>query len=406
MSKKILSFGLAVSVIAGTAGVVNVSHAQADVIRIYSSFPMTGSSAGQTTTMVNAINLALDQLTKGRTACGGKFKLDYVPLDDATAAAGKWDAAKEQENANKAVADPDAMVYIGTYNSGAAKVAIPILNAVDMVMISPANTYPGLTKKNGAAEGEPDKYYANGRRNYTRVATADDIQGAVAAKWAKSLGARSVFIVHDTELYGKGVADVFRETAKKIGLKELGYEGIDGKASDYNALATKIVGTKANLVFAGAITQNNVGQLFKDIRKAGFKGVLMGADGILEEALIKAAGADIANGVLATSVGTLRNNLPAKGKKFYIDYKNKFKGDPEVYAIYAYESTSIALSAIEKVCKKDRNAIREAVLGTKNYRGVLGTWSFDAGGDISLTDMLGNRVVKGKWVQTGQLRFP
>ena len=38
------------------------------------------------------------------------------------------------------------MVYIGTMNSGAAKVSIPILNQANLVMISPANTYPGLTK--------------------------------------------------------------------------------------------------------------------------------------------------------------------------------------------------------------------------------------------------------------------
>ena len=38
------------------------------------------------------------------------------------------------------------MVYIGTYNSGAAKLSIPILNAACLVMVSPANSYPGLTK--------------------------------------------------------------------------------------------------------------------------------------------------------------------------------------------------------------------------------------------------------------------
>ena len=36
-------------------------------------------------------------------------------------------------------ADPDAMIYIGTYNSGAAKLSIPILNEACIIMISPAN---------------------------------------------------------------------------------------------------------------------------------------------------------------------------------------------------------------------------------------------------------------------------
>ena len=166
-------------------------------------------------------------------------------MDDATPARGAWDAGKEAENANKAVADADVMVYIGTFNSGAAKVAIPILNRANLVMISPANTYPGLTKPGKGEPNEPDIYYPSGKRNYARVVPADDLQGAVAANWAKQLGATKVYILDDTELYGHGIADVFAETAKKIGLSVAGGpEGIDSKASDYRALATKIRGDR------------------------------------------------------------------------------------------------------------------------------------------------------------------
>ena len=52
-------------------------------------------------------------------------------------------ARSSRSNANKAANDPDAMVYIGTYNSGAAKLSIPILNAACLVMVTPANTLPG-----------------------------------------------------------------------------------------------------------------------------------------------------------------------------------------------------------------------------------------------------------------------
>lgn len=411
-SKNIVSLAVASAVMAGISATPFAANAQDPaVIRIYSSLPLTGSSAGQTTTVVNAIKLAVEQQTKGGLVCNGKFKIDYVSLDDATAAAGKWDAAQEQANANKAVADPDAMVYIGTFNSGAAKVSIPILNQASpaLVMISPANTYEGLTKKTATtAEGDPDKYYPSGKRNYSRVVPADDIQGSVAAKWAKSLrGVRSVFILHDTEAYGKGVADVFRATAKSIGLAEAGYEGIDGKAQNYDALATKIKATNPGLIYYGGITQNNAGQLIKDIRKAGIKAVFMGPDGILENAFVEAAG-EAANGVLATSASLPENLLPAKGRKFMADYRKLYKAEPETYTIYGYESMSVALAAISKVCEKDRTKILDAVMGTKNFRGVLGTWSFDANGDIGLKDMAGNTVVKGAWDAKSKklLKFP
>jgi branched-chain amino acid transport system substrate-binding protein len=289
------------------------------------------------------------------------------------------------------------MVYIGTFNSGAAKISIPILNAVDLVMISPANTYSGLTKTVGAEPGEPDKYYPNGKRNYARVVPADDLQGVAGANWAKELGAKSVFVLDDTQLYGKGLADVFEKHAKEIGLNVVGREGIDGKAADYRALAAKILDLKPDLVYYGGITQNNAGQLWKDIKGEGFTGMMMGPDGISEDAFIEAAGADVAEGTYTTFGGVPPDKLEGPGGEWYKAYKAKFNSEPQPYAIYGYESANVALAAINKVCEKNRVAIRDAVFATKDFSGVLGTWSFDANGDTSLTTMSGSQVKGGKF---------
>jgi len=361
---------------------------------IASSLPRTGSSKGQTDTIVNAIKQRLEEAKY--QACGGKFTLEYQDLDDATAAAGKWDAGQEAANANKAVADPAVLAYIGTFNSGAAKISIPILNAADLVMVSPANTYPGLTKPGKGEANEPDVYYPNGKRNYTRVVPADDIQGAAAANWAKTLGVASVYVLDDTELYGKGVADVFNKSAAALGLKVLGQESIDPKAADYRALAAKVLDLKPDLVYFGGITQNNAGQLLKDLRAEGFKGKFMGPDGINEKAFIEAAGADVAEGTYMTLGGLPVGELTGAGKAWYEAYKAKFNSEPEAYAVYGYEAANVIVAAIEKSCKADRAAIRDAVFATKDFDGVLGKWSFDANGDTSITSMSGYQVVKGE----------
>ena len=49
----------------------------------------------------------------------------------------------------------------------------------------------------------------------------------------------------------------------------------------------------------------------------------------------------------------------------------------------------MVIAAINKVGKKDRTAILQAVLETKDFSGPLGTWSFDPNGDTSLTVMTG-----------------
>jgi branched-chain amino acid transport system substrate-binding protein len=375
--------------------------AAGNTIKIVSSLPRTGSSKGQTDSVVNAIKQRLEE--DKNQACGGKFNIVYEDMDDATAAAGKWDAAQEASNANKAAADADVMVYIGTFNSGAAKISIPILNQAGLVMISPANTYPGLTKPGKGEAGEPDKYYPTGKRNYSRVVPADDIQGVAAANWAKELGAKSAYVLDDTELYGKGVADVFRKQAESIGIKLVGNDSIDGKAADYRALAAKIVSAAPDIVYYGGITQNNAGQLWKDIRSEGFKGLMMGPDGIYEEAFIKAAG-DAAEGTYVTFGGTPPEKLTGKAAEWYKNYKEKYKSEPEVYAVYGYEAANVAMAAINKVCAKDRAKILDAVMGTKDFNGVLGTWSFDANGDTSLTTMSGAQVKGGKFEFVKELK--
>jgi branched-chain amino acid transport system substrate-binding protein len=364
-------------------------------VKIVSSLPMTGSSLGQAQTIVNGIQLALEEVDS--TVCDGNLKIGFETYDDATAAAGKWDPAQVTSNSNKIVADEKVMAVIGTYNSGAAKLAIPIFNGDDLLMVSPANTYPGLTKPDTGEANEPNVYYPSGKRNYVRVVPADDLQGVVAANWSKSLGAQKVYILDDQELYGKGIADVYEKTAGEIGLEVLGREGINAKASDYRALMNKIKSQEPDLIYFGGITQNNAGQLIKDMRNVGMTEVkFMGPDGTFEQALIDAAGKD-AEGVYATFGGVPPKELTGKGKEFYDAYKAKFNSEPEPYAAYGYEAAQVAITAIGEVCEPDRDAIRQAALNIKDFPGLLGTWSFDENGDTSSTTMSGNVVKDGKW---------
>jgi branched-chain amino acid transport system substrate-binding protein len=370
-------------------------------IEIWSSLPRQGSSKAQTDTIVNAINMAIEE--RGGTV--GGYKVTYKDVDDSTAAAGKWDEATEIKNANDAVADDKLVAYIGTFNSGAAKLSIPILCPKGIGMVSPANTYPGLTKAGKGEADEPDKYYPGGcTRNYFRVVAADDLQGLAGAKWAAKLGAKNVYVLDDTELYGKGIADVFNKEAPGQGLTVLGRDGIDGKATDYKALAEKVKATNPDLVYFGGITQNNAGQLWRDLRDAMPDVKLMGPDGILENEWIDAAGT-AAEGTYITFGGLPADQLTGKGADFIKNYNTKYPSNPpEAYTAYGYEAANVVLNAIEKAAATnpaDNAALRAAVLKaiseTKDYDGVLGKWSFNPEGDTSLTGMSGNIVKGGKF---------
>jgi branched-chain amino acid transport system substrate-binding protein len=390
-----------VAVLAFSACGTNGGGSAKGTIQIWSELPRQGSSKGQTDTIVNAIKFKLDAVNN--TVDGWTIK--YSDRDDSTAAAGKWTQEQATALATEASTTADLAAYIGTFNSGAAKIVIPVLCAAGIPMISPANTYPGLTKPGKGEADEPGKYYPNGcQHNYYRVVPADDLQGDVGANWAKDLGATKVYVIDDTEIYGKGIADVFEASAKAASLTVLGHDQAPGTSTDFKALAAKIAAAGPDLVYYGGITQNNAGQLWKDLREAMPSVKLMGPDGIYEDAFLKAAGA-AAEGSYLTFGGTTADQYTGDAAKFRDDYKTKYGTDLEVYTIYGYEAANVLIAAITTASKagaKDVKALRKGILdalaATKDFKGVLGTWSFDANGDTSLKIFSGTVVTSGKFV--------
>lgn len=370
-----------------------------NVVRVYSSIPLQGASGADNLTIVHAIRMALDK-HNGRA---GALKVEYISLDDSTKSRGKWDAATEQANARRAAADPLAVAYIGTVNSGAAKVSIPILNRVQLAMISPANTYPGLTKSNGALSSEPYIYYPLGpnSRNYCRVLPSDDLQGAAGALYAKQLGAKSIYVLDDTELYGHGVASVFAAKAAEIGLKVLGGpEGIETREGDpqkggdprfsaaRKSTAQTVAAAKPDVVYFGGATENHPGELLQFLRQAQFNGPFLGPDGIAEPAFVQEATANGAKAgtVYATLPGASAEQLTGAGAAWLKDYKARFPNDNIAqYTHYGYETMTVVLDAIAKAGKRDRAAVLATLRAEKNVPGsILDPWSFDGNCDTSL----------------------
>lgn len=375
-----------------SAGCSSSPGSSEDTIKIVSSLPLTGSSRVQSETMVLGIQMALEDANYK----AGHFKIEYSSWDDASAQAGSWDPSKEKENASRASANPDVMAYIGTYNSGAAKIAIPILNQAQLVMISPANTYSGLTKPGLGDTGEPLLYYPLRYRNFCRVVPADDLQGVAGAWWAKELGVKKVYVLDDKELYGRGLARVFRAGADRLKLEVVGQEGIDSKAPDFRSVVTKVLDSKAELVYFGGITQNGAGKLVKDLRSGGYKGYFLSPDGTKEDAFLESAGA-AGEGCLVTLGGLPPEQMVGPAQDWFKSYRERYHREPEAYAIYSYEATKVTLDGIAKANVKDRSKIREAIMQTANHRGLLGDWSFDPNGDTTLTSMSGYVIKGGKF---------
>ncbi len=365
-------------------------------LTIYSSLPLQGDSRPQSLSVVNGEKLALE--SQGNKV--GDFTIKYVSLDDATAAAGKWDPGATSGDARKAAQDKSTIAYLGEFNSGASAISIPILNEAGILQISPSNTATGLTRSLGADKGEPDKYYPSGKRTYGRVVPADHIQGAAQVSYQKDSGCTKTYVLNDKEVYGAGLVKNVVAAAKTQGLDIVGNGGIDPKAANYRSVANSIKATGADCVFFGGITQNNAVQLWKDLNAAMPTAKLFGPDGVAESAFSEKIGSKAEKQTYITNPTLDPKLYPASGQEFFKSYKAKYGADPEPYAIYGYEAMSVALQAIKDAGAKgnDRQAVIDAFYKIKNRESVLGTYSIDENGDTTLSDYGGNRIEGGKLV--------
>lgn len=386
----------------GEQGFVASTDTSKGTIKIYSSWPLTGTMEGTGGDAVVAAQMALDDFG---SAAGG-YALSYEALDDGVAANnGGWEAGKETENANKAINDADCMVLMGTYNSGAAKIAIPILNEAGLAMISFANTYPGLTVavEGATEEGEPDVYYPTGTRNYARVCPADQIQGGASARWAYNDQARTkAYVLDDNSLYGKGVATVFKNTFEELGGEILGSESYDKSLDNYQTLMTSIADKGPDIVYVGATVENNPAKLLQDMRSVMSVDdvIYMGSDGQTNQAFVDGAG-DAADGAYLTFGGYTPDKLlevGGPGGDYVTRITDKLGHSPDAYSVYSYETVVAVIQAITRAGANDRAAILAELMGTKEFVSLLGyTWSFNENGDtdssvIGLSQVIDNLI--------------
>jgi branched-chain amino acid transport system substrate-binding protein len=333
------------------------------VLVISSDLPMQGSSADASTSTNNVIKLYLEQI--GNKV--GDWTIEFKEYDDSTAAKGAWDDAQCAKNAQEHVANAKEVAVIGTYNSGCAKIILPVLNQDPngpMFMISHANTNPGLTKTWDA--GEPDKYYPTGKRNYARVVTSDDYQGTAAAQYLKAeKKVTKCAVINDNQTYGQGVAKAVVAEMGKQGITVVLDEPWDAKQTSYTALMNKIKAAGADCLYIAGIYDNNGGQIVKDAAAVLGKAsafTTMAPDGFTGYPDLQKM--PEAEGLLLSFTGLSQAGILAAGgpaADFVKAYKAKYNSDPAgSFPIYAGGALQVILAAIEK-SDGTRKGITEAV---------------------------------------------
>jgi branched-chain amino acid transport system substrate-binding protein len=377
---------------------------------VASDLPLQGAGRAQNLAMGKAIQYVLDKQYHFKI---GKYTVGYQACDDSTAQTAAWDAAKCTSNGRAYAANKSLLGVLGTFNSGCSKLIIPLANRAPggpLAMLSVANTAVGLTHTAPwTSPGEPGVYYPTGKRNYVRVAASDDYQGPAAvdlllstafklAQGKKFSPIKDVYILHDNQTFGKGVAEAFRLRAEQRGIKVLGFEPWDPKATSYESIANHIKATNADSVYLGGIVCNNGAKLLKDLRAVlGTGPVFVGPDGWTPYSATLEAGSAAQN-MYVSYAGLPLEKLGPAGKKFikaFGKYLGLKKGElPPPYAVYQAQGAQIMFEAIKR-SNGTRASVTSQLLKTRVVKGIMGTFHFDKNGDIVPTKAISFDQLRG-----------
>ena len=353
MSKVVTGF-----VVALAASAFATANAQ-EVVSIGHSAPLTGPQSANGKDNENGARLAIEDLNKKGVVVAGKkvtFKLDSED-DQADPKVGVQVAQK--------LADAKTIAVLGPYNSGVAIPASRVYNAAGIPML-PVASNPTLTQQ--------------GFNNIFRIGASDvQLGGTMAAFAVGTLHAKTAAIIDDRTAYGQGVAAEFARVAKERGLKIVDSEYTNSTATDFLAILTTIKSKNPDVIFFGGYAAQGA-PMAKQMIERGVKAKLLGGDGICSADMGHVAGDDAS--IVYCAQGGVALDKTAAGREFLQRYKATYHTDPQVYGVNYYDGMMLLADAMVKAGTTTDSAKLIAQLAKTSYKGIAGTYSFDAHGDL------------------------
>jgi branched-chain amino acid transport system substrate-binding protein len=359
--KTIKMIPLAGAIAFAFAGTVS---AQEQIVKIGHVGPISGAIAHLGKDNENGAKMAIDDLNaKGVMIGGKKVKFELLAEDDAA-------DPKQGTAAAQKLVDAKVNGVIGHLNSGTTIPASKIYYDAGIPQISPSATNP--------------KYTLQGFNTAFRVCANDGQLGGTLGRYAVQVSkATKVAVIDDATAYGQGVATEFTKGAKSklASVNIVATEHTTDKATDFNAILTKIKGTNPDVIFFGGMDAV-AGPMLRQMKALGIKAKFMGGDGICTEALATLAGDAMADGqVVCAEAGGVEESGKKAMEDWKAAYKKKFGIDVQIYAPYVYDAVMTMVEAMKKAGSAEP-AKYLPFLAKVKYKGITGNIEFDKNGDM------------------------
>lgn len=258
----------------------------------------------------------------------------------------------------------DIVAFLGPTRSTQIQAIAPsVLKSARPVLIG--GTDPSLTKT-----GNPWLFRFRPNDTYTARAMAEF--------GIEKLGKKNWAIVHATDAFGSNAKSLFVEALKARGITPLMTEGQPNSSPDYTAVALAVKQSGADILATFITFEPDVAIFARQLRQLGVNVVWLGSPSITTTTARKLAGATL-YGTYAVADFHVEANPEAK--EFAAKYSAQYNTAPDFFASWPYDAVNVLAKSIAAAGDTAPDKIRDALLAIQNYRGVEGTYNFDANGD-------------------------
>jgi branched-chain amino acid transport system substrate-binding protein len=213
-----------------------------------------------------------------------------------------------------------------------------------------------------------------------RIRASDTLVAKVAAKYAvNELKAKKIGVFFNNDEFGVGAKEIIEAYLKSVKIPVI-CEGHNTGDKDLTGQIMKMKnsGIECLLVWShdpeSALAARQVKELSLDVP-------LVGAPGYAMSAVLDLIDTNISNGII-TVTDFVPNNPNPKVKAFVKKFKTKYNVTPELYAASYYDALYVLADAIKRAKSTDREAIRKALMATKNFKGVMSTLTANRKGEL------------------------
>ncbi len=268
----------------------------------------------------------------------------------------------EGANVTQKLIDKDKVVaIIGDPTTGITKVAAPIAQQNQVVLLSAGSTGPNVVEIG-------DYIFRN--------TLLDAVGGPATMKYiVENKGWKRVALVTSKNNdFSVGLSEIFRKALKEYGAEIVVEEYINDGDTDFSGMVTNLKAKNPQvIVFSGYYTEG--GLIMQEVRKQGMKDIVMvGGDG-LQAPTFWELGKEAVEGSISYAGFSPEQPTPETAK-FIEAFKAKYNKEPDLFHAQGYDAVKIIAEAIKRANSADPKVFRAEVAKTKDFPGVSGVTTF------------------------------